>query len=222
MEDQALEAKRRELEIEKRAEEIGKSLVATAKKQMEDQGLEAKRRELEIENRAEIREKSLVAIVQKQMKDQALEAKRRELEIEKHAEEREKSLVAIVQKQMEDQALEAKRREVEIEKRAEEREKALVAIVQKKMEEMERRAEIRIHAIIWDIEKQRYLYEQEQDQLRMAWNQVNGVDGFQFPKMSHSSFHPPQAGSIYYDPTQGDEIPNAFRSIYRDIYGPRR
>ncbi|PWA81384.1 hypothetical protein CTI12_AA188720 [Artemisia annua] len=38
-------------------------------------------------------------------------------------------------------------------------------------QEIESRAEIRAHAIIWDIERQRYFYEQEQRNLRMAWNQ---------------------------------------------------
>ncbi|GJT25050.1 hypothetical protein Tco_0894987 [Tanacetum coccineum] len=98
----------------------------------------------------------MVTNLQKQMEVQALEAQRREEEREKLAEEREKraeervkSMVINIHKQVEYQALEAEFREQEIESRA----------------------EIRAHAIIWDIERQRYFYEQEQRNLRMAWNQ---------------------------------------------------
>lgn len=104
----------------------------------------------------------------------------------------------------------------------------MVTNMQKQMERQalatehrEKQAEIRVHAIIWDIERQRYFYEKEQEQLQIAWNQVNGVDDFQFPQISCTSFHPPQEGSRYYDPEKGDEIPKEFESIYNDIYGPR-
>ncbi|PWA47330.1 Heat shock protein Hsp90 [Artemisia annua] len=43
---------------------------------------------------------------------------------------------------------------------------------EKQEEEREKRTDIRAHAIIWDIERQRYHYEQELRQLRMAWNQA--------------------------------------------------
>lgn len=107
--------------------------------------------------------------------------------------------VTKIQKQMERQALEAERRE----------------------QERERQAVIRAHAIIWDIERQRYFYEQEQEKLHKAWKQANGSGEFQFPSISHTSFHPPKPGSQYYDPDQGDEIPKEFQDLFRDIYGTR-
>nr|XP_043635128.1 uncharacterized protein LOC122606229 [Erigeron canadensis] len=128
-----------------------------------------------------------------------------------------KTMVSNIQKQMEHQASEAERREQEKEKLAEETEKLA--------KEREKHAQIRAHAIIWDVERQRYFYEMEQEQLRMAWNQLNGansVDEYQFPQISRASLHPPQEGSPYYDPTQGDEIPKAFQPLYEDIYGPKR
>ncbi|PWA53278.1 hypothetical protein CTI12_AA448020 [Artemisia annua] len=144
-------------------------------------------------------------------------------EIEKQAEEREKSIVNNIQKLIECQAFEAVRREQETERRAEHREQEVERRAERREQEIERRAELRAHAIIWDIERQHYFHEQEQAQLRISWNQgnsVNGVDEFQFPQISRTSFHPPRVGSRYYDPTQSDEIPKEFEPLFSDIYGP--
>ncbi|PWA92354.1 hypothetical protein CTI12_AA080070 [Artemisia annua] len=233
MEFQALEANRCEQEREKRAEERESMMVTNMQKQIEGQALEAKRREKESEKRAEEieiwakeREMSMFSKMQKLIECQVLEETRQK-------QESENSMITNIQKQLECHESESKSREQESEKRAEEREKSMVTKIQKQIEhqaleaerreqEIERRAEIRAHAIIWDIERQRHLYEQEQNQLRRAWNQGNaviGMDEFQFPQMSHTSFHPPRMGSRYYDPNQGDQIPQAFQSIYCDIYG---
>ncbi|GJU65666.1 RNA-directed DNA polymerase, eukaryota, partial [Tanacetum coccineum] len=150
---------------------------------------------------------------------------RRGQEIEKQAEEREKSIVNNIQKLIERQAFEAECREQETERRTERREQEMERRAESREQEIERRAELQDQAIIWDIERQHYFHEQEQAQLRISWNQgnsVNGLDEFQFPQMSRTSFHPPRVGSKYYDPTQGDEIPKEFEPPFHDIYGPRR
>ncbi|GKB18875.1 hypothetical protein Tco_0852798, partial [Tanacetum coccineum] len=150
---------------------------------------------------------------------------RRGQEIEKQAEEREKSIVNNIQKLIERQAFEAECREPETERRTERREQEMERRAESREQEIERRAELQDQAIIWDIERQHYFHEQEQAQLRISWNQgnsVNGLDEFQFPQMSRTSFHPPRVGSKYYDPTQGDEIPKEFEPLFHDIYGPRR
>ncbi|GJW22557.1 hypothetical protein Tco_0033179 [Tanacetum coccineum] len=214
MELHALEAKGHE-------EERQELLLTNLQKHMEQQAFEAKCRQEE-------REKLLATNLQKQLELQGLEAKRQEQEREKRSDEKDKYIFNNIQKQME-------RQEEEREKQAQKREERMVSRIQKHLErqaveaerreqERERRAEIRAHAIIWDIERQRYFHEQEQEQLRIAWNQfnsANGVDEFQFPHMSHTSFHPPGVDSKYYDPAQGNEIPKEFQSLYGNIYGPR-
>nr|GEV12191.1 hypothetical protein [Tanacetum cinerariifolium] len=61
MELQALEAKHREQEIRKHAEEM----VNNIQKQMEDQALEAERREKEIERRAEVRAHAIICEIER-------------------------------------------------------------------------------------------------------------------------------------------------------------
>nr|XP_043634766.1 uncharacterized protein LOC122605871 [Erigeron canadensis]XP_043634767.1 uncharacterized protein LOC122605871 [Erigeron canadensis] len=163
---------------------------------------------------------SIISNMVKQMEHQTLEGERREQERLKQTEERDQERERRAEEREQERERRAEGREKERERRAEEREQER----ERRAEERERNAEIRAHAIIWDIERQRYLYEQEQQQLRMTWNQVNAVntaDGFQFPQISDTSFHPPQAGSRYHDPTRSYEIPKAFQSLYYDIYGPR-
>ncbi|GKD84847.1 hypothetical protein Tco_1356001 [Tanacetum coccineum] len=91
MEFQALEAKPREQELRKHAEEM----VNNIQKQMEFQALEAKHREQEIRKQAE----EMVNNIQKKMEGQALKAERREQETERRAEVRAHAIICEIERQ---------------------------------------------------------------------------------------------------------------------------
>ncbi|KAJ0463166.1 hypothetical protein HanRHA438_Chr14g0636901 [Helianthus annuus] len=102
------------------------------------------------------------------------------------------TMVTNIQKQIECQALEAER--------------------------CERQAEIRARAIIWNMERQRYFYEQEQEQRleQSLWIRRISVSKYLSYLIPSST-----SRSRYYDPTEGDEIPKAFQDLFHDIYGTR-